>query len=125
MYMASEFNKTTTLVYNFAASGAVTDKKTCPTRLHQYTDLAIQVQRFKHTIGSQPEYANWTAENSVASIWMGINDLGVSWQWQNLSTVVPQLTKRLVGQAQVLQDMGLRNFLFVEMPGERTRFCDA
>lgn len=116
-YMASEFNETTTVVWNYAESGATTHNATVPARLVEYIDLPIQVERFNRTIGSRPAHAAWAPDNSVASIWLGMNDVVATWQWTNLSAVMPILTERLVEQAQVLHGMGLRNFLFVEIVG--------
>jgi hypothetical protein len=119
-YMAARYNKTMTLVWNYSRSGAVTDRNITPINETKYTDFAEQIQQFNLTIGQRPDYAPWTAENAVAGIWFGVNDLGNARGWNNLSTIPPMVAESLVNQAQVLHTMGLRNFLFIEMPREFT-----
>ncbi|KAH6888448.1 hypothetical protein B0T10DRAFT_606838 [Thelonectria olida] len=115
-YMASHFNKTTTLVWNYASSGAVVDRTVVPPRRPIFIDFAEQVRQFKASIGQRPDYAPWTPDNAVAGIWLGLNDFGESFRWDNLSTITSLLSERLIGQSQVLYDIGLRNFLFIEIP---------
>jgi hypothetical protein len=67
----------------------------------------------------KPQWAPWTAQDSIFSIshcelsdlvtWAGLNDVG---RWKNAEK---QLTSLFEGQ-ELLYDAGARNFLFITLP---------
>lgn len=115
--MASEFNTSLTLVWNFAAGGSTVSHAIVAPKTNR-TTLIKQVERFNATIGHKPEYAPWTAENTVACLWFGMNDMSRSRGWTNFTLVLPQVLEEIFVQAQVLHGLGLRHFLFFELPRE-------
>ncbi|KAI5467239.1 hypothetical protein BGZ63DRAFT_418959 [Mariannaea sp. PMI_226] len=114
-YMISEFNSTLTLAWNFASGGCVIDRNLVRPRLETFGSFGQQIQAFNETIAQKPEYAPWTADNALAAIWFGINDLGRSYAFRNLTATVPRLVESLFDQAQTVYDLGLRQFMFLEL----------
>jgi hypothetical protein len=117
--MATELNDTLTLAYNFARSGAVVDAGIIPTRKNTTFTFGHQIIHFNDTIGHRPHYAAWTAENTVATIWFGLNDIprnafkrGHGGQDKRLEAA----NRRMFELTEILYDIGIRNFVFIEVP---------
>jgi hypothetical protein len=119
-YLGAKYNSTLTLLWNYAGSGCVIDRTIIPPRLPEYLSFSEQVDSFNASIGHRPDYAPWTPENSAVGIWFGVNELGRTKYFpaQNLTQVIPCMIKSLGAQAQILHDIGLRNFAFFEVPRE-------
>ncbi|WZH44174.1 uncharacterized protein QYS62_005192 [Fusarium acuminatum] len=118
-YMATELNDTLTLAYNFARSAAVVDAGIIPTRKNTTFTFGHQIIHFNDTIGHRPHYAAWTAENTVATIWFGLNDIprnaygrGHGGQDKRLEAS----NRRMFELTEILYDIGIRNFVFIEVP---------
>ncbi|KAH6886914.1 hypothetical protein B0T10DRAFT_607746 [Thelonectria olida] len=114
-YMSSEFNSTLTLNWNFAQHGSIIDWGIVPSWRADKLSFSQQIQEFNKTIGHRPNYAPWTSENTVASVWFGLNDMTNSRKWANLTVVIPDLVDGMLTHAQTLYGMGFRNFLFFEL----------
>lgn len=71
-----KYNKTFTLTYNFAVSGATIDVKLVPSGA---TSMTEQVNEFLGSVANKPATAPWTGDNSLFSFWIGINDIGGSY----------------------------------------------
>lgn len=67
--VTAERNKTFTLTYNYAIGGATI-----------MSTLPIQVNTFLGSVGQKPASAPWTSDDSTFLFWIGINDIGVSYQ---------------------------------------------
>lgn len=127
-YMATELNDTLTLAYNFARSAAVVDAGIIPTRLNTTFTFGHQIIHFNDTIGHRPDYAAWTAENAVATIWFGMNDVPRSVLMQGNGSREQRLiasNRRMFELTEILYDIGVRNFVFIEVPRKYflTSFC--
>lgn len=121
-YMASEFNSSLTLVWNYAAGGSVINPAIVTPRLPTHSTLVKQVNWVNTTIGHRPDYAPWNSENTVAAVWFGLNDMTRSREFTNLTTVIPILVQGMFEQAQRLHTLGVRNFLFFELAREYSPF---
>ncbi|KAJ4129773.1 hypothetical protein NW768_006742 [Fusarium equiseti] len=116
MYMAMEFNSTLTLLYNFARSGSTVDAEIIPPRIEKRFSFANQVVHFNDTIGHKPDYAAWTAKNTVATIWFGINDVTLSYKMRGIEKKYNNAVWRIFDLADMLYEMGIRQFVFIEVP---------
>jgi len=116
MYMATEFNSTLTLLYNFARSGSTVDAEIIPPRIEKRFSFANQIVHFNDTIGHRPDYASWTAENTVATIWFGINDIALSYKLRNIEKKYDNAVWRIFDLTDMLYEMGIRQFVFIEVP---------
>jgi hypothetical protein len=115
--LTTKFNKTLTLTWDYAISGA-----------QIVTSMQKQVeQQFLRTVASKPSYCAWDSQNSlfgnphscfsvrlklclpfVIASWIGINDI-------NRSTVAERLPLEFILQDE-LYSVGARNFLFLNVP---------
>ncbi|OBS26091.1 hypothetical protein FPOA_00035 [Fusarium poae] len=131
--MATEFNTTLTLAYIFARSGSTVDDNIIPVRIPNRFTFGNQIIHFNDTIGHRPDYAPWTPKNTVATIWFGINDLGLVLNRGGLEGIDDRLeaaNRRIFELTELLYDIGLRQFVFIEVPpvelypGHQTKKCD-
>ncbi|EEU36832.1 uncharacterized protein NECHADRAFT_42356, partial [Fusarium vanettenii 77-13-4] len=117
-YMVSDFNHTLTLAYGFASSGAVVDPRLVkPYPRHAYC-FQHQIRHFNTSIGNRPDYAPWNADNAVAAIWFGVNDVRLSFERKNIKKLMKATVKQLFEFTHELHKLGLRQFVFLEVPRE-------
>ena len=65
--------------YNFADSGATIDADLVTPYFPHARSFTDQVSQFLASYADKPPYAPWESENSLFSVWIGINDIGGSW----------------------------------------------
>ena len=117
---ATSLNNSLLLTYNYAHGGAVIDADLVTpwqpdviTMTDQINDLFFA----PNGAGSKPAETPWTSENSLFSVWIGINDIGNSFYLGGdraaFSKVLLDAEFRLVER---LYEAGARNFLFVNVP---------
>ncbi|THU87264.1 hypothetical protein K435DRAFT_761949 [Dendrothele bispora CBS 962.96] len=95
---AEDFSNAPLLVYDFAIGGQTVN------------GVEGQIEdRFLPTIAKKPEWAPWTANESLFVIWIGINDCAYS------KTHKDNIA-RLFGLQEKLYEAGARNFLFFDVP---------
>ncbi|KAG6818611.1 hypothetical protein H0H93_003475 [Arthromyces matolae] len=86
---------------------------TCPLSLDQ-------VSQFKQILAPKPDGAHWNSSNSLFAFWIGINDVGNSFGWSNITGHEPafytKILTRLESQLEVLYEEGARSFLFLTVP---------
>jgi hypothetical protein len=117
-FMVTEFNTSLVYSFNLASGGATTDSDIIPPYAPTVLDLIDQVQVFSDNLASKPSYAPWTAENTVAGVWMGVNDVGNSWWFSNYTDVNTAVVDRYFEQLQILYDAGVRQFVLLNVPRE-------
>lgn len=114
--MVSDFNHTLTLAYGFASSGAVVDPRLVkPYPRHAYC-FQHQIKHFNTSIGNRPDYAPWNADNAVAAIWFGVNDVRLSFERKGIKKLMKSTVKQLFEFTHELHKLGLRQFVFLEVP---------
>ncbi|KAK7428997.1 hypothetical protein QQZ08_004404 [Neonectria magnoliae] len=123
-FMVTKFNASSVYLYNFARGGAVVDMTLIPAATYpaEMIDLVRQVQLFNDTLSAAPSFAPWTAQNSIAAIWMGGNDIRATFTILNLPQRHATLMKRYMEQVEKLYVMGVRNFIFLTTARESRRF---
>ncbi|KDQ09579.1 carbohydrate esterase family 16 protein [Botryobasidium botryosum FD-172 SS1] len=103
-YLATEFNKSRFLVYDYAVGGAVT-------RHLRFEQVEREFLKGAGSRDSDSKAARpkWNAGNSLFVSWIGINDLGRGWS----SAAALDL---LFEAQEMLFEAGARNFLFIDIP---------
>lgn len=112
----TEFNATLTLSYNFAYGGATVDPDIVPPYADDVLSFIDQVELFSNSIARKPSYAPWTAQNTLAGVWLGVNDLGGSFWSDTRSDIFAAILVRYFEQLQILYDAGLRQFVVLGVP---------
>ncbi|KAL0955540.1 hypothetical protein HGRIS_001776 [Hohenbuehelia grisea] len=136
-YDTTVFNKSLVLTYNYAYGGATIDAKLVPPFSSSVVSLTDQVNQFLNGAGKKPASSPWTSDNSLFSIWIGINDIGSTYSQSGdraafsdtLLNAEFALVQKLVSNDDIffvfvtnmpptvyLSDVGARNFLFVNVP---------
>lgn len=109
------------LSYNFADGGATTDSAIVAPYTPTVRSFVDQVAVFEQTLGARPRpegWADWTAEDALFGVWMGVNDVGNSHWLANATDVVDALTLRYFDGLDALYEAGGRNFYLLTVPRE-------
>ncbi|KAK7425054.1 hypothetical protein QQZ08_008330 [Neonectria magnoliae] len=105
-FMVTEFNTSLALSFNFARGGATVDA-----RLIRGTGASLvdQVQRFTDSYGRQRLPKGRTRWNTVAGVWMGVNDV-------RRSDLLEKAVAQYFVQLQRLYDLRTRKFVLLSIP---------
>lgn len=122
-FLASQFNASTLLTYNFAYGGATTNASLVTPYEPTVLSLVDQVTQFSHSIASHPDYAPWTANNTLVGVWIGVNDVGNAWSSANYDTLLDEIMDSYFGQLQILYNAGARNFALLSVPRKSPSPC--
>lgn len=114
-FLASQYNTSTLLAYNFAYGGATTNATIVPPWQSTVLSFIDQVAQFSSSIAKKPSYAPW-GDNALFGVWMGVNDVGNTWWMSEYDQIVEQIMDSYFGQLQVLYDAGARNFMLLTVP---------
>ncbi|KAI9735806.1 MAG: hypothetical protein M1834_001271 [Cirrosporium novae-zelandiae] len=114
-FLTTTYNKSYVQTYNFAYGGATVDSSLVAQYLPTVLDLEQQVDDEFLVYYTNSTSVNWTASNSLFSIFIGINDVGNSYSSQNstLNGLIFEAYSHLVDE---LYEAGARNFLFLNVP---------
>ncbi|CAG9955814.1 unnamed protein product [Clonostachys rosea f. rosea IK726] len=117
-WLISDYNKknTNTFVYNFAYPGATVDRSVIPPSSDNSLTLTDQIGRFTKHLAKKPDYAPWESSNTLAGIWIGINDVDITYQRQNASEYIKESVDVCFEQLEVLYDTGIRSFFVLQVP---------
>ena len=77
--VTTAYNKSLILTYNLAHSGATIDANLVKPYTATVKSLTDQVNQFLTSYADEPASAPWSSENTLFSVWIGINDIGNSW----------------------------------------------
>ncbi|KAF9014207.1 hypothetical protein BDQ17DRAFT_1342275 [Cyathus striatus] len=117
-FLGGTYNVTDTTVFNLASGGATIDAALVPPFEPTVLSIVDQVSQFKQFLASKPAGAKWQSSDSLFAFWIGINDVGNSFPWTNVTK--PQfygvLLDRLETQLEELHTLGARSFLFLTVP---------
>ncbi|KAF8801643.1 hypothetical protein BYT27DRAFT_7197861 [Phlegmacium glaucopus] len=103
-------------VFNLASGGATIDAALVPPYTPTVLSIVDQVTQFKDILAPG---ANWASNNTLFAIWIGINDVGTSSGWTNISqpdAFHTVLMNRLTTQLDILYESGARSFLLLTVP---------
>ncbi|EJD02213.1 uncharacterized protein FOMMEDRAFT_147265 [Fomitiporia mediterranea MF3/22] len=117
-FLGGTYNITNTKVFNLASGGATIDAALVTPFEPTVLSIVDQVAQFDQFLAPKPEGAQWSGNNSLFAIWIGINDVGNSFAWTNVtqSGFHQVLMARLFKQIEDLYQYGARNFLFLTVP---------
>ncbi|KAJ3932786.1 MAG: hypothetical protein NXY57DRAFT_1070909, partial [Lentinula lateritia] len=122
------YNNSLVLTYNYAYGGATIDSSLVAPFEPTVLSVTDQVNQFLDTAASKPAETPWTSENSLFSIWIGINDLGNSYYLSDNRTsfdttllnaefaLVQKLVSSPLLRPLKRNNVGARNFLFLNVP---------
>ncbi|TFY64941.1 hypothetical protein EVG20_g5771 [Dentipellis fragilis] len=116
--LTQTYNATDIKLFNLAFGGATIDSKLVTPYLPTVLSIVDQVSQFNGILASKPDGAKWSSDNSLFAFWIGINDVGNSYAWTNItqSGFHQVLMNRLFGQVESLYERGARSFLFLTVP---------
>lgn len=117
-FLISKYNSSLTLSFNFAVAGATTDANIVPPWNASIPSLIDQVKLFSNSIASKPPSVPWNSCNTLAGVWMGINDLGGIYMRSDLDTILAHIMNSYFGQLQILYNVGIRYFILLTVPRE-------
>ncbi|OJD33590.1 gdsl-like lipase acylhydrolase [Diplodia corticola] len=106
--VTSKLNTSLTLTYDFAVSGATTDKDI----VDSYASSCVDDQ-----VDQYGQYVNGTipAADTLAVFWTGINDVGESF-WDGTTAPIAKVMDRYVELLETLYDSGLQKFVLFTVP---------
>jgi len=111
------YNKSLILTYNFAYGGATIDANLVTPYLPTVKSLTDQVDQFLTTYADKPASAPWKCENTLFSVWIGINDIKGSWSLGgDRGAFSDVLIDAYFALVEKLYEAGARNFLFINVP---------
>jgi hypothetical protein len=84
--------------------------------IQKWFSFAHQVVHFNDTIGHGFDYAAWTAENTVATTWVGINDITLRYKVSNIEKKYNNEVWRISDLADMLYEMVIPQLVFIEAP---------
>jgi len=74
-YLTGTYNNSKIYTYNYAQAGAVIDTALVSSSVPPVTS---QVGTFLNTVGGKPANTPWRSDNSLFSVFIGINDIGAT-----------------------------------------------
>jgi len=78
-YVTTAYNRSLLYTYNYAYGGATINATLVAPYQSTVLSLGDQVNQFLTGAGKKPPATPWTSQNSLFSVWIGINDIGNSW----------------------------------------------
>ncbi|KIK75956.1 carbohydrate esterase family 16 protein, partial [Paxillus rubicundulus Ve08.2h10] len=117
-FLTSTYNQTALKTFDLAYGGATIDAALVPPYTPTVSSIVDQVSQFDRYLATKPAGATWNSTNSLFAIWIGINDVGASSGWTDItqSEFYGVLMDRLFSQVANLYRNGARNFLFLTVP---------
>ncbi|KAH8106938.1 hypothetical protein BXZ70DRAFT_997825 [Cristinia sonorae] len=118
-FLGGTYNITDTKVFNLASGGATIDAALVAPFQPTVLSIVDQVEQFHQILAPKPSGAQWSGNNSLFAIWIGINDVGNSFGRSDIKSQTQfhaTLMKRLFGQVDTLYQDGARQFLFLTVP---------
>ncbi|KAI0672805.1 hypothetical protein C8Q78DRAFT_681466 [Trametes maxima] len=118
-FLGGTYNVTDTKVFDLASGGATIDAALVAPFEPTVLSIVDQVTQFHDILAPRPVGARWDSSNSLFAFWIGINDVGNSFAWTNVTSQLDfhrVLMKRLFSQVEILYQDGARSFLFLTVP---------
>lgn len=114
--MTEQYNTSLVLTYDWAYYGADVSNDIINTGVT--TDVVAQVADFEANLVPAPTTAPWTADNTLVTVWIGINDVGECfWESTEYATCpIGDVMTKYFSLMQNLYDDGVRNFVVNTVP---------
>jgi phospholipase/lecithinase/hemolysin len=114
--LTTTYNKSFIETVNLAFGGATVDSTLVAPYLPTVLSVKEQVQKeYLPIYASHFSPVPWTSDDTLFTIFIGINDIGNSYASQN-ATLLPTIFTELSGLVDQLYISGARNFLFLNVP---------
>ncbi|KAH6678458.1 hypothetical protein B0J14DRAFT_323102 [Halenospora varia] len=115
-YLTVKYNDSKLLTYNLAYGGATMDSTLVAPWKPEVSSIVDQIKKeWFPAYSSKPKSAPWSSENTIFTVFDGINDVGNSW-WKDTSTLNAQIFAVFRGLVDDLYTAGARNFAFLNVP---------
>ncbi|KAK0705468.1 carbohydrate esterase family 16 protein [Lasiosphaeris hirsuta] len=114
-FLATQLNTSLTLTFNFAVAGATVDNSIVQAYRSGVPSIADQTKTWTTNLRPKPSYAPWTAESALFGVWIGVNDVGNSFE-KSGSTLVTKDLDRYFSLLETLYTGGARNFVLLNIP---------
>lgn len=116
-YLATSYNSTLVLTYNFARVYATVDNAVIPAMVPDIPSISDQIKTWKDNVGPKPDYAPWKSDDSLFSVFVGTNDIGNTFgEPATMEAKLNAAQDRLFVNLGSLYDAGARKFLLVKVP---------
>ncbi|KAL2811378.1 hypothetical protein BJX63DRAFT_444088 [Aspergillus granulosus] len=119
--LVATYNNSLLLNYNLAYGGATVNASLVAPYSPEVYSFIDQVAEFNEFLTPPPAYANWSANDTLFAVWMGVNDVGSSWWQTDPDTLQVEILDQLFEQIELVYAGGARNFALLTVPPtERT-----
>jgi len=113
------YNTSLTLAANVAVGGATTDASLVAgfepfPSVFSFKDQVDLI--FDPLLSPAPAAFPWTSENTLFSVWMGVNDVGNTWFLPNSTALAVEILDVYFDLVDNLYERGARKFLFLNVP---------
>ncbi|KAL8389049.1 hypothetical protein RB595_008829 [Gaeumannomyces hyphopodioides] len=115
-FLVTQLNASVTYSYNLASGGATTDRTLVQPYQPAVSTFVDQLGQFKDSLATRPPWAPWTADDTLAGVWMGVNDVGNAFWSPGVEELLVRIVGRYFDQLQLLYDAGVRNFVLLGVP---------
>lgn len=114
--LTGTYNRSLTLSYDLAVSGAVVDKSLINPSTAATVDLVGQTTIWDDNAKHHQHTGSWTADNSLCVIWFGVNDIEQGYTTSDPDSLYEKDMSAYFTHAIHLYDSGLKNFAFLGVP---------
>jgi phospholipase/lecithinase/hemolysin len=104
------------LTYNLASGGATVDSNVVEPFASWVLSFKQQLRQLSQYYPLDSRSVGWTPDDSLFAIWLGINDVGISYSRSDYSSVEPQIILAYNTTLNQLYSLGARNFLILNVP---------
>lgn len=115
-FLATQLNTTLTYAYVFAVAGATVDNTIVPAYSSSVPSISDQVRTWTANLQPKPAYAPWTADDALAAVWIGVNDVGNSYSQSGEEARLDKDLDRYFALLATLYAGGIRNFALLNIP---------
>ncbi len=115
-FLATQFNTSLTLTFNFAVAGATVDNSIVAAYMPTVPSIVDQVGTWTKNLALKPSYAPWAADSALVAVWIGVNDVGNSYSQSGEEARLNKDLDRYFEQLGVLYEGGGRNFALLNIP---------
>ena len=115
-WLTSHYNTTETYTFDFAHSQATVSNNLSPVDgVPSFEDQVATLYKPKYS-DKPADVAPWTGDNTIFTVFFGINDIQNNYKTGAIDTFIPQTLDLYFAQIQALYDTGARKLVFVGVP---------
>nr|POE46994.1 acetylesterase [Quercus suber] len=114
-FLTLNYNRSYIETINLSFGGATLDYFLIAPHVHFVRSVKYQIQRwYTPKYSSQPDFFKWQADDTLFTIWVGINDIGNA--ARGTDSVFELVFQEYAALMDELYRSGARNFLFITVP---------